>query len=153
MMKKSITVLFIAILIICSIFSIRVYATDQQPTETTSTVNLTFTPVEQDDGLIIKISTGAFEQLEEDIPMSASMTLVYDNADIIKVEGTTDDNWKINISEDTKRVLLESDTAKSNTEIAQIKFCFNQNLEQETSGNISIQEITISDGNIYELSG
>ena len=57
----------------------------------------------------IKISTGKFDGVKEGSVMSASMSLVYDDANISKVSGKTTDNWKITISDETKMVLLEND--------------------------------------------
>ncbi len=149
-MKKTVILLMIAIFVLFSILVAPVKATENTPPEENTSANIVFTPETTEEGLIIKISTGTFEGLEEDIPMSASMTLVYDENNIIGVVGTTNSDWKINITEETKRVLIESDNAKSNTEIAQITFYFNQEVTEETTGSVSIQEITVSDGNLYE---
>lgn len=149
-MKKTAILLLIVILALSTILVIPVKATEQTTIEANTSTNLVFTPVTTEEGLTITISTGTFEGLEENIPMSASMTLVYDENNIIRVEGTTNSDWKINVTEETKRVLIESDKAKSNTEIAKITFYFNQEVTQEATGNISIQEINVSDGNLYE---
>lgn len=148
-MKKTVILLIIAMVVLFTILVVPVKATETTPEENTS-ANIVFTPETTEDGLVIKISTGAFEGLEENIPMSASMTLVYDENNITRVEGTTNSDWKINITEETKRVLIESDNAKSNTEIARITFYFNQELTEETTDSVSIQEINVSDGNLFD---
>ena len=149
-MKKTVVLLLITILVLFTILIVPVRATETTPTEENTSANLTFTPVVTEESLTIKISTGVFEGLEESIPLSASMTLVYDETNITRVESTQNTNWQIRITEETKRVLIESDSATSNTNIGQITFYFNQEVTEKTTGNISIREINVSDGNLYD---
>ena len=146
-MKKVVAVM----IIILSIFlSYMVYASEPPVEENNATVNLKFVAITNEDSMTIQISTGEFEVVEANSVISASMSLSYDENNIIKVDGEGLNNWKVTVSNETKRVLLETDTANPNTEIAKITFYFNQEVAEEISGDISIQEINISDGDIYE---
>lgn len=149
-MKKTVVLLLVIILVLFTILISPVKATETTPTEENTSANLTFTPIATEESLTIRISTGTFEGLEEDIPMSASMTLAYDETNITRVESTQNTNWQIRITEETKRVLIESDNATSNTDIGQITFYFNQDVTEVTTGNVSIQEIEVSDGNLFD---
>ena len=145
-MKKVVAI----ILLLCLIcLSYTVYASET-PTEE-ATVNMKFETATSDNKVTIKISTGNFEGVSEDSVMSASMTLDYNEADISQVSGKTSAGWKITIQEN--RVLLETDTASSNTTIAELTFDL-RDVTEEKSGTISITEFNISDGNnldeIYE---
>ena len=146
-MKQVVAVIILLLILL----SYTVNASETQVGQDNATTNIKFEAITSEaDRLTIKISTGEFEGVEENSVMSASMTLVYDEANIIQVEGQESNDWRITISNETKRVLIETDNANSNTEIAQITFYFNQEVTEGTTGNISIQEINVSDGNLYD---
>lgn len=142
-MKKLVSI----ILLLCLVcLSYTVYATE--PT-TQASANIKFETVTDGNKVTIKISTGEFEGLEAESVMSASMTLVYDEAHISKVSGKTTDNWKITISSETKRVLLENDKANPNTQFAEITFEL-RDIKEGATGVVSIRDFNISDGNLLD---
>lgn len=142
-MKKIVSI----ILLICLVcLSYNVYATEST---TQASANIKFETVTEENKVTIKISTGEFEGLEAESVMSASMTLVYDEAHISKVSGKTTDNWKITISDETKRVLLENDKANPNTQFAEITFEL-RDIKEGATGVVSIRDFNISDGNLLD---
>ena len=142
MMKKVVSII-ILLFLVC--LSYTVNATEP-PTEENPTVNLTFETVTSENSVTVKITAGDFEGVEADSVMSASMTLNYDEANIESVEGNSYNNWRISITEETKTVLLETDNANPNTEIAEITFNFRQDITEITTGTLSISDFNISDG-------
>lgn len=142
MMKKVVSII-ILLFLVC--LSCTVNATEA-PTEENPTVNLTFETVTSENSVTVKISAGDFEGVEADSVMSASMTLNYDEANIESVEGNSYNNWRISITEETKKVLLETDNANPNTEIAEITFNFRKDITEVTTGTLSISDFNISDG-------
>ena len=135
-MKK---VVSIALFIILVIVSLNVKAVS----ENGSTVNMSFTKTVEEDKVIITIKLGEFVSVEENSVMASTMTLDFDNNVISKVSGTSSNNWDITIQESTKRVLLETDSARPNTEIAQITFNINPNASEGTS-SVGLKEINIA---------
>lgn len=143
-MKKVVSI----ILLLCLVcLSYTVYATEPA---TEATANIKFETVTEGNKVTIKIATGEFEGVELGSVMSASMTLVYDEANITKVSGRTTDNWKITISDETKRVLLENDSANPSTQFAELTFELRDDVTEEVSGTISITDFNISDGNLLD---
>lgn len=139
-MKKLVSI----ILLLCLVcLSCTVYASEN------ASVNIKFETIIEDNKITIKISTGEFEGIEAGCVMSASMDLVYDDANISKVSGRTTDNWKISISDETKRVLLENDNANPNTQFVELIFEL-RDVTEETTGTISIENFNISDGNLLD---
>ncbi len=133
-MKKVVSmILFIILILVC----LNVKADSEV------SVNASFTKTVNKDNIVITLNLGKFETVAEDSVMIATMTLDYDANVISKVRGESSNGWKITIQEDTKRVLLETDYAKSNTEIAKIIFEINPEAETQTS-SISLKEINIS---------
>jgi len=144
-MKKLVSI----ILLLCLVcLSCTVYASEPPATENAS-VNIKFETVKDENKITIKISTGKFDGVKEGSVMSASMSLVYDDANISKVSGKTTDNWKITISDETKMVLLENDKANSNTQFVELTFEL-RDVKEEKTGTVSIKDFNISDGNILD---
>ena len=144
-MKKVVSI----ILLLCLVcLSYTVYASEV-PEQTEASVNIKFETVTEENKVTIKISTGEFEGVEAGAVMSASLDLIYDNANISRVSGKTTDNWKITISNETKRVLLENDKANPNTTFAELTFELRE-LSEETTGTISIANCNISDGELLD---
>ena len=144
-MKKVVSI----ILLLCLVcLSYTVYASEV-PEQTEASVNVKFETVTEENKVTIKISTGEFEGVEAGAVMSASLDLVYDDANISKVSGKTTDNWKITISNETKRVLLENDKANPNTTFVELTFELRE-LSEETTGTISITNFNISDGELLD---
>ena len=137
------------ILLLCLVcLSCTVYASEPPATEDAS-VNIKFETVKDENKITIKISTGKFDGVKEGSVMSASMSLVYDDANISKVSGKTTDNWKITISDETKMVLLENDKANSNTQFVELTFEL-RDVKEEKTGTVSIKDFNISDGNLLD---
>lgn len=144
-MKKLVSI----ILLLCLVcLSCTVYASEPPATEDAS-VNIKFETVKDENKITIKISTGKFDGVKEGSVMSASMSLVYDDANISKVSGKTTDNWKITISDETKMVLLENDKANSNTQFVELTFEL-RDVKEEKTGTVSIKDFNISDGNLLD---
>ena len=144
-MKKLVSI----ILLLCLVcLSCTVYASEPPATENAS-VNIKFETVKDENKITIKISTGKFDGVKEGSVMSASMSLVYDDANISKVSGKTTDNWKITISDETKMVLLENDKANSNTQFVELTFEL-RDVKEEKTGTVSIKDFNISDGNLLD---
>lgn len=144
-MKKLVSI----ILLLCLVcLSYTVYAAEPPATENAS-VNIKFETVKDENKITIKISTGKFDGVKEGSVMSASMSLVYDDANISKVSGKTTDNWKITISDETKMVLLENDKANSNTQFVELTFEL-RDVKEEKTGTVSIKDFNISDGNLLD---
>ena len=144
-MKKVVSI----ILLMCLVcLSYKVYASEV-PEQTEASVNVKFETVTEENKVTIKISTGEFEGVEAGVVMSASLDLVYDDANVSKVSGKTSDNWKITISNETKRVLLENDKANPNTTFVELTFEL-RDLTEETTGTISIANFNISDGELLD---
>ena len=146
-MKKVLSIIVILLLFSLT-YTVNASETQVEPNNTTA--NIKFETITSEDSITVQISTGEFEGVEENSVMSASMTLVYDEANIIQVEGQEFNDWRITIANETKRVLIETDNATSNTEIAQITFYFNQDVTETITGSVFIQEINVSDGNLYD---
>ena len=133
-MKKVVSIiLFIILILIC----LNVKADSE------ISVNASFTKTVNKDNIVITLNLGKFETVAEDSVMTATMTLDYDEKVISKIRGEGNNNWKVTIQEDTKRVLLETDNAKSNTEIAKIIFEINPEAETQTS-SVGLKEINIA---------
>ena len=144
-MKKLVSI----ILLLCLVcLSCTVYASEPPATENAS-VNIKFETVKDENKITIKISTGKFDGVKEGSVMSASMSLVYDDANISKVSGKTTDTWKITISDETKMVLLENDKANSNTQFVELTFEL-RDVKEEKTGTVSIKDFNISDGNLLD---
>lgn len=144
-MKKLVSI----ILLLCLVcLSCTVYASEPPATENAS-VNIKFETVKDENKITIKISTGKFDGVKEGSVMSASMSLVYDDANISKVSGKTTDNWKITISDETKMVLLENDKANSNTQFVELTFEL-RDVKEEKTGTVSIKDFNKSDGNLLD---
>lgn len=135
-MKKVVSIILFVILVIVSL-------NVKAVSENGSTVNMSFTKTVEEDKVVIKISLGEFVSVEENSVMASTMTLDFDNNVISKVSGTSSNNWDITIQESTKRVLLETDSARPNTEIAQITFNINPNASEGTS-SVGLKEINIA---------
>lgn len=144
-MKKLVSIILLLYLV-C--LSCTVYASEPSATENAS-VNIKFETVKDENKITIKISTGKFDGVKEGSVMSASMSLVYDDANISKVSGKTTDNWKITISDETKMVLLENDKANSNTQFVELTFEL-RDVKEEKTGTVSIKDFNISDGNLLD---
>lgn len=143
-MKKVVSIILLLCLVCLSYTA--VYASE---TPTEASANIKFETVKAGNKVTIKISTGEFEGVEPGSVMSASMDLVYDDANISKVSGETTDNWKISISDETKRVLLENDKANPNTQSVELIFEL-RDVTEETTGIISIENFNISDGDLLD---
>ena len=135
-MKKVVSIILFVILVIVSL-------NVKAVSENGSTVNMSFTKTVEEDKVVIKISLGEFVSVEENSVMASTMTLDFDNNVISKVSGTSSNNWDITIQESTKRVLLETDSARPNTEIAEITFNINPNASEGTS-SVGLKEINIA---------
>ena len=136
-MKKVVSIILFIILVIVSL-------NVKAVSENGSTVNMSFTKTVEEDKVIITIKLGEFVSVEENSVMAASMTLDFDNNVISEVSGTSSNNWDITIQKNTKRVLLETDSAKPNTEIAKITFNINPNASKGTS-SVGLKEINIAE--------
>ena len=133
-MKKVVSIiLFIILILVC----LNVKADSE------TSVNASFIKTVNKDNIVITIRLGEFVSVEENSVMAAEMTLDFDNNVISKVKGTSSNGWDITIKEDTKKVLLETDYAKSNTEIAKIIFEINPEAETQTS-SVGLKEINIA---------
>lgn len=135
-MKKVVSIILFVVLVIVS-FNVKAVS------ENGSTVNMSFTKTVEEDKVVITIKLGEFVSVGENSVMAASMTLDFDKNVISDISGTSSNSWDITIQESTKRVLLETDTAKPNTEIAKITFNINPNAEPTTS-TIALKEINIA---------
>ncbi len=135
-MKKAVSIILFVVLVIVS-FNVKAVS------ENGSTVNMSFTKTVEEDKVVITIKLGEFVSVGENSVMAASMTLDFDENVISDISGTSSNSWDITIQESTKRVLLETDTAKPNTEIAKITFNINPNAEPTTS-TIALKEINIA---------
>ena len=135
-MKKVVSIILFIILVIVSL-------NVKAVSENGSTVNMSFTKTVEEDKVIITIKLGEFVSVEENSVMAASITLDFDNNVISEVSGTSSNNWDITIQKNTKRVLLETDSAKPNTEIAKITFNINPNASKGTS-SVGLKEINIA---------
>lgn len=142
-MKKVVSI----ILLICLIcLSCTVVKAANEPSAQTASANIKFETVTGENKVTIKISTGTFEGVNAGSVMSASMTLAYNENYVTRVSGKTTDNWKITISNETKRVLLENDKANPNTQFAEITFELKSDVTEEVKGTVSITDFNISDG-------
>ena len=135
-MKKVVSIILFVVLVIVS-FNVKAVS------ENGSTVNMSFTKTVEEDKVVITIKLGEFVSVGENSVMAASMTLDFDDNVISDISGTSSNSWDITIQESTKRVLLETDSARPNTEIAQITFNINPNAEPTTS-TIALKEINIA---------
>ena len=135
-MKKIVSIILFIILLIVS-FNVKAVS------ESDSTVNMSFTKSVNENNVEITMKLGEFEGVTENSIMTATMTMDYDKEIISKISGESSNNWKITIEETTNRILLETDTAKPNTEVAKITFFINPEVENTTSA-IAIKEINIA---------
>lgn len=138
-MKKVVSIILFIILIIVSI-------NVQAVSENGSTVNMNFTQTVNDDSVVVTMRLGDFVSVAEDSVMSVEMTFDYDENLISEVKGISGNNWDINIQKETKRILLETDTAKPNTEVAQITFEIKPQT-QVAQGTVTLKGIIVGASN------
>ena len=151
-MKKIVSILLFIILISLT-FGIKATDNTQLDEDNQITANVKFESVSTEDAVTIKINLGDFEGISQGIVMSASMSLDYDEMNIKEIEAQGLNDWKVTLSEETKRVLIETDNAMPNTQIAELTFYINENLEiarLSTYNTISIQDFNISDGDFLD---
>lgn len=148
-MKKIVSILVFIILISLT-FGIKATDDTQLDENNQITANVKFESVSIENIVAIKINLGDFEGISQGIVMSASMTLNYDEINIKEIEAQGLSDWKVTLSEETKRVLIETDNAMPNTQIAELTFYLNEDVEETTTGAISILEFNISDGDVLD---
>ena len=141
-MKKIVSIILLILSIIC--ININVLATTEN-----SSVKVEFAVTNMSKNeMKVKMSLAEFTNVPEDSVMTATMTLEYDTSLIEKVEVEGKENWKVTLEPTTKRVILETDKSKANTDIAEFIFTTNKNatIEKLNKSKILIKEINISDG-------
>lgn len=141
-MKKVVSIVVFVVLVIVSI-------NVKAVSENGSTVNMSFEQTVNQDSVVITIKLGDFVSVTEDSVMVATMSLDYDENIITDIQGTTSNNWDITIQKETKSVLLETDHAMPNTEVAQIKFNINPDA-QTIESTVGLKEINVA-ASISEL--
>lgn len=110
------------------------------------TANITFSGSYTEDTVVININAGKFTGFEAGGVVNASMTLDYDSSIVTKVEAETYDNWKVDLTESTKRMLISTDKSQDNIQIAKVTFHLNkENLKAEEQ-TIAIKEFQIANG-------
>lgn len=139
-MKKLITS-FITIMIISIIAIIpKVKAADEV------TANITFSGSTTTDTVVLNINAGAFEGLEPGGVVNASLTLDYNSDIVSSIEVESYQDWKIEIVNETKRVLISTDKAKDNIQIAKIIFHLDTSKLKNESQTFSIKDFEIASG-------
>ena len=142
-MKKFQTILFLSILII--LIPMYVYG-----------VNIEFNiyadsqkyNVDEKDYIIVKIQLGDFINISDNVPLGYTAIIEYDKSIFESVSITGKNEWNAVFNERTN--MIEGDTAKAsaNTEIAELRFEFNQEeAKQNENTIIKLKEILITDGN------
>ena len=151
-MKKIVSILIFIILVSLT-FNIKATENLQLEEDNVVTANVKFESVSTENTVTIKIYVGDFAEISQEVVMSASMSLNYDENNIKKIEAKGLNNWKSTLSKETKRMLLETDSAMPNTQIAELTFYLNENLERTIvteEGTISILDFNISDGDVLD---
>ena len=141
-MKKIVSIVLLILSIIC--ININVLAATG---ETSVKVKFSVTNMSKNE-MKVKMSLAEFTNVPEDSVMTATMTLDYDASLIESVQVVGKDNWKATLEPTTKRVILETDKSKANTDIAEFIFTNNKNatIEELNKSKILIKDINISDG-------
>lgn len=145
-MKKIVSIVLLILSIIC--ININVLAATG---ETSVKVKFSVTNMSKNE-MKVKMSLAEFTNVPEDSVMTATMTLDYDASLIESVQVVGKDNWKATLEPTTKRVILETDKSKANTDIAEFIFTNNKNatIEELNKSKILIKDINISDGENLE---
>lgn len=141
-MKKIVSIILIILSIIC--INLNALAVEE---DSSIKVGFSMTNMSKNE-MKVKMSLSEFKNVPENSVMTATMTLEYDTSLIESVEVVGKDNWKATIESTTKRVILETDKSKANTDIAEFIFTTNKNatIENLNKSKILIKEINISDG-------
>lgn len=139
-MKKMIISLFCILIMIYMIIVPKVNALDGVR------ANIKFSGNYNDDVVIISIEAGKFTGFTSGGVVNASMTLDYDSNIVTKVEVESYNNWKIELAEKTKRVLISTDESKDNVQIAKITVHLNKGKLNNKEQKVSIKEFEIANG-------
>lgn len=141
-MKKIVSIILIILSIIC--INLNALAVEE---DSSIKVGFSMTNMSKSE-MKVKMSLSEFKNVPENSVMTATMTLEYDTSLIESVEVVGKDNWKATIESTTKRVILETDKSKANTDIAEFIFTTNKNatIEELNKSKIVIKDINISDG-------
>ena len=145
-MRKFIASIVALMLILLSFSMVNtVKATDVDTSEYTA--DLQFTSDTTEDSVTLTISTGDFVGIEENSVLNIEGTLGYDSSQVTGYELVENAGWDITVSLDSNRLLIETDTATSNTEIGSITFNLDRSaLEETVSGEITIEDLKVSNG-------
>ena len=149
-MKKIVSIILIILSIIC--INLNALAVEE---DSSIKVGFSMTNMSKSE-MKVKMSLSEFKNVPENSVMTATMTLEYDTSLIESVEVVGKDNWKATIESTTKRVILETDKSKANTDIAEFIFTTNKNatIEELNKSKIVIKDINISDGeNLDQFEG
>lgn len=141
-MKKIVSIILLILSIICININVLAATGDSSVKVKFAVTNMSKNEMK------VKMSLAEFTNVPEASVMTATMTLEYDTSLIEKVEVVGKDNWKATLEPTTKRVILETDKSKANTDIAEFIFTTNKNatIEKLNKSKILIKEINISDG-------
>ncbi len=141
-MKKIVSIILIILSIICINLNVLAVVEDSSIKVGFSMTNMSKNEMK------VKMSLGEFTNLPENSVMTATMTLEYDTSLVESVEVIGKDNWKATIEPTTKRVILETDKSKANTDIAEFIFTTSKDatIEKLNKSKILIKDINISDG-------
>ena len=104
--------------------------------------------VDEKDYIIVKIQLGDFINISDNVPLGYTAIIEYDKSIFESVSITGKNEWNAVFNERTN--MIEGDTAKAsaNTEIAELRFEFNQEeAKQNENTIIKLKEILITDGN------
>lgn len=141
-MKKIVSIILLILFIICININVLAVTEDSSVKVKFSVTNMSKNEMK------VKMSLAEFTNVPEASVMTATMTLDYDASLIESVQVVGKDNWKATLEPTTKRVILETDKSKANTDIAEFIFTTNKNatIEKLNKSKILIKEINISDG-------
>lgn len=141
-MKKIVSIILLILSIICININVLAATGDSSVKVKFSVTNMSKNEMK------VKMSLAEFTNVPEASVMTATMTLDYDASLIESVQVVGKDNWKATLEPTTKRVILETDKSKANTDIAEFIFTTNKNatIEKLNKSKILIKEINISDG-------
>lgn len=141
-MKKIVSIILIMLSIIC--INLKSLALGE---DSSIKVGFSMTNISKNE-MKVKMSLSEFTNVPEDSVMTATMTLEYDTSLIESVEVVGKNNWKATIEPTTKRVILETDKSKANTDIAEFVFTTSKEatIEKLNKSKVVLKDINISDG-------
>ena len=96
----------------------------------------------------VQLSLADFDNISENTVLGCYAEIEYDK-ELLSLEGIEGQNgWNVDFNRDTNKLILDTDSAKSNTVIAKIVFNININeIKKDEKVDIVLKNLVLTDGN------